>query len=96
MAATARVGKSGQVTIPVEIRKRLGLKPGDTVIWGTGPRGEMTVTPVRYAFEDVCGIVPALETEKNLMTIIDESLEEWGEAKVHEYEDLGIAIQLEA
>jgi predicted nucleic acid-binding protein len=30
MAVTARISKSGQVTIPAETREKLGLKPGDT------------------------------------------------------------------
>ena len=89
MAVTARISKSGQVTIPAEIREKLGVNPGDTVVWGTGKHGEATVTPIRHTFEDLCGIVPALDTDKDLLTIIDETLEEGGEEKGREFEDLG-------
>lgn len=30
---TARVTSKGQITIPVRVRRRLGLKPGDTIIF---------------------------------------------------------------
>lgn len=30
---TAKVTSKGQITIPVRVRRRLGLKPGDTIIF---------------------------------------------------------------
>jgi antitoxin PrlF len=88
MAVTARISKSGQVTIPADIRERLGLKPGDTVIWGEGPGGEVTVRPVKYTFNELRGIVPGLEIDKDLTEIIEEAREEWGEKKVGEHEEI--------
>lgn len=75
--------------MPAEIREKLRLKPGDTVIWGEGPHGEATVRPVKYTFEELRGIVPAIDTDQDLLTIMDEALEEWREYKVREFEELG-------
>jgi antitoxin PrlF len=33
--ATAKVTSKGQITVPVEIRKRLGVQPGDTLVFET-------------------------------------------------------------
>lgn len=38
--ATAAVTSKGQITIPVEVRKKLGLKPGDRVRFIEGENGE--------------------------------------------------------
>lgn len=45
----ARVSKSGQVTIPVEIRKELGLEPGDTVVYNRGEDGRFFFRKPRSA-----------------------------------------------
>ncbi|HHV42903.1 MAG TPA: AbrB/MazE/SpoVT family DNA-binding domain-containing protein [Clostridiaceae bacterium] len=39
----AKVSSNGQVTIPKEVRRELGLKPGDKVLFLTNERGEMTI-----------------------------------------------------
>jgi bifunctional DNA-binding transcriptional regulator/antitoxin component of YhaV-PrlF toxin-antitoxin module len=94
MAVTARISKSGQVTIPAEIRERLGLKPGDTVVWGQGSSGEATVRAVKYTFEDLRGVVPGLDTDRDLSEIIGEARNEWGEKKVREYEEIRTSSSL--
>ena len=38
--ATAAVTSKGQITIPVEVRKKLGIKPGDRVRFIEGEHGE--------------------------------------------------------
>jgi AbrB family looped-hinge helix DNA binding protein len=88
MAAKARISKSGQVTIPAEIRAKLGLKPGDTVIWGVGDSNIATVRSVKYSFEELRGVVPGLDSDKNMSDIIEEAREEWGEQKAREYEEI--------
>ena len=44
----AKVTSKGQITIPLEIRKRLGIRRGDRVEFDTGKR-EMVIRPARQA-----------------------------------------------
>ena len=43
--ATAGVTSKGQITIPAEVRKKLGLKPGDRVRFIEGENGEYILRP---------------------------------------------------
>lgn len=58
MAATSTISSKGQVTVPVEVRRRLGVEPGDQVEFVFD--GQQTVLrPVRAAgnpFEKWIGI----------------------------------------
>jgi AbrB family looped-hinge helix DNA binding protein len=57
------VSPKGQVTLPAEIRKLLGVKPKDKVAFQV-EGGQVTITPVRYTLESVMGSVePATRTE---------------------------------
>lgn len=89
MAITARISKSGQVTIPAEIRKNLGVEPGDIVLWRMDDEGKVNVERVKYSFEELRGIAKLREPDKDLMTVIDEAMDEWGKAKDQEFEELG-------
>jgi AbrB family looped-hinge helix DNA binding protein len=42
---TAAVTSKGQITIPAEVRKKLGLKPGDRVRFIEGENGEYIFRP---------------------------------------------------
>ena len=88
MAVTARLSKSGQLTMPAEIRESLGVKPGDTVIWQVDEHGSAKVTPVKLTFEQLRGIAGPPRDGKDLMTTIDEAMQEWGKAKLRELEEL--------
>jgi len=85
MAISARISKSGQVTIPAEIREKLGVKPGDVVLWRVDDDGKIEVERVKYTFEELRGIAPLLENDKDLQTVIDQAMDEWGESKVREF-----------
>lgn len=39
----AKVTSKGQITIPVDIRQTLGVKPGDKLVFKRGPGGEMLI-----------------------------------------------------
>jgi len=52
MLDVARISVKGQVTIPIEIRKRLGLKDGDKVVF-MEKKGEIVLlNSNRLAFEE--------------------------------------------
>jgi AbrB family looped-hinge helix DNA binding protein len=42
----AKVTAKGQITLPVEVRNALGVKPGEKVIFFEGPDGEFTMRRV--------------------------------------------------
>jgi AbrB family looped-hinge helix DNA binding protein len=46
MPLTTRISKDGRLAIPAEIRRRLGLKPGDTVTLTIQDDGRVLVEPV--------------------------------------------------
>lgn len=40
----AKISANGQITVPVEIRRQLGLKSGDKVLFLQKPNGEIVVS----------------------------------------------------
>jgi AbrB family looped-hinge helix DNA binding protein len=58
-----KVDATGRVLIPAEIRKRLGVKPGDTVTITEGPSSRIVIEPalalLREAQEYFRSIAPA-------------------------------------
>lgn len=61
---TATVTSKGQITIPVEVRKALNLKPGEKVIFFPGENGGFTVRRVG-SIRDLRGCLAGLELPKN-------------------------------
>ncbi len=53
MTLITRVSRDGRTTIPVEIRRRLGLKPGDVVMFTVDESGAVVVEPVNPAVDHV-------------------------------------------
>ena len=52
--AESKVTKQGQISVPVEIRKRLGVAPGSVLEWSEDPAGNITVRRAeRYSSEDI-------------------------------------------
>jgi len=56
--ATAAVTSKGQITIPAEVRKKLGLKPGDRVRFVESENGEFIMKPKTGSIMDLEGCVP--------------------------------------
>jgi AbrB family looped-hinge helix DNA binding protein len=55
--ATAAVTSKGQITIPAEVRKKLGIKPGDRVRFVEGENGEYIFRPKIGSIMDLEGCV---------------------------------------
>jgi AbrB family looped-hinge helix DNA binding protein len=55
----ARITSKGQLTIPVEIRRRYGLDTGDEVEFISEERGAYLVPLKRRKLTDLYGILPA-------------------------------------
>ncbi len=45
----SRLTRKSQITVPSEVRQRLGLKPGDTGIWILRDEEAVLMSPARYA-----------------------------------------------
>jgi len=52
MLDVAKISVKGQVTIPVEIRKKLSLKNGDKVVFMEKSGEIVLMNPNRFAFEE--------------------------------------------
>lgn len=51
--AQSRLTSQGQVSIPAEIRRRLGLGPGSVIEWDETQDGIVVRRAGRYSFEDM-------------------------------------------
>ncbi len=57
---SSKMSSKGQVTVPIEIRRRLGLRAGDSLVFVAEPN-RTVVKPVRKglrSFSDYAGILP--------------------------------------
>ena len=52
-AVEATVTSKGQVTLPRELRKRLGIQRGSRIRFSVSARGAVRVEPVLYDLEDL-------------------------------------------
>lgn len=74
------VTEKGQVTIPAEVRRTLGIHRGEKVIFLI-EGGDVRLKPVRFTLETVFGSVPALPSRDTVDfdEQIDEAMEEEAE-----------------
>jgi len=74
----AKVTTKGQVTIPIAIRKRLGVKNGDKLLFVDRPEGVFMVNPTMMALEKIGRAFESeaerlgLETEDDVVAMIKE------------------------
>lgn len=47
MAMTAKITSKGQITVPHQVRRTLGVGAGDRILFEARANGEMRVIPVR-------------------------------------------------
>ena len=72
----AKVTTKGQVTIPVAIRKKLGIKEGDKLLFVDRPDGVVILNPTMMAFERIGSAFEGeaerlgLETEEDVVAMI--------------------------
>ena len=68
MAASSTISSKGQITVPLEIRDRLGLKAGDRVEFVVD-RGQTILRPSRSRenpFEKYIGSLPAFQNKRQI------------------------------
>ncbi len=57
------VTSKGQVTLPADVRRRLGIDAPGKIAFVLEPNGTVMLRPVRSTWESVKGSVPALPNE---------------------------------
>jgi len=60
MATLSTVTSKGQVTIPIEIRRYMGLEPSDRVTFVVTEAGDVVLRSARSTIERLRGIVSAI------------------------------------
>lgn len=75
----AKVSANGQITVPVEIRRRLGLKSGDKILFMQKQDGEIVISnasaqAIRNAQAAFSGAAEALgvQNEEDIQNLVDE------------------------
>jgi AbrB family looped-hinge helix DNA binding protein len=60
--ATVKIGRRGQMTLPRDVRRQLGIKEGDTI--ALIPRGDHAILrPITHTLLDLRGSVPVSEIQ---------------------------------
>ncbi len=80
------VQTKGQVTIPVEIRRLLGVKPGDKVVFRV-VKGVVELQPVTMTLEQTFGAVSPQERPEDFSTLREVAIEEHAQKVVEEMKD---------
>lgn len=75
----AKISASGQITVPVEIRRQLGLKSGDKILFLQNQNGEIVISnasaaALRKAQTAFTGAAEAMRVsnEDDIQTLVDE------------------------
>jgi AbrB family looped-hinge helix DNA binding protein len=53
LVATSKVTNQGQISVPAEVRKDLGIRAGTELIWDRNENGDYTVRPKRLTLADL-------------------------------------------
>lgn len=75
----AKVSANGQITVPAEIRRLLGIKSGDKILFFQNPNGEVVINnasaqaiyKAQKAFEGVAEQM-GVENEDDVQALVDE------------------------
>lgn len=67
-----------QVTVPKEIRQRLGLGPGVLVRFSMDAHGNVTISRAAPCLEEGYGAVPPLSRPEDFQRLHDEAIEDRG------------------
>jgi antitoxin PrlF len=74
---TAKISSKNQITVPAEVRRRLGIGASDTIAFYFTHSGAIEVQKPRFDLESIIGSVPALPGESlDLEREIEEATEE--------------------
>jgi antitoxin PrlF len=57
LVAISKVTSQGQISVPAEVRKELGIRPGTELVWDRMENGAYMVRPKRATLADVHAIL---------------------------------------
>ena len=72
---TATITSKGQVTIPLSVRDRLGLKSGDQIDFVLESKGRVTLKSTRVPFETLRGILKNTRRKPVSVRQMDQAIE---------------------
>lgn len=58
LISSAKVTSKGQITLPADVRKDLGIKPGDRIDFRRGTDGGIALVARTHRLEDLKGMLP--------------------------------------
>jgi AbrB family looped-hinge helix DNA binding protein len=56
----AKISSKNQVTLPADVRRRLGIGASDTISFVLSDDGTVELRPPRYTLDSIIGSIPAL------------------------------------
>ena len=62
IAGTGKLSKSGQVSVPADVRKELGAEPGDRLLFSRNKNGEFNISK-QLTVDEVAGILGPADPE---------------------------------
>ena len=85
---TARISSKNQITVPAEVRRRLGVGASDRIAFFFTERGTVEVQKPRFDLESVIASVPALpgeslDFEREIEEATAEEMQRVMERKMH-------------
>jgi bifunctional DNA-binding transcriptional regulator/antitoxin component of YhaV-PrlF toxin-antitoxin module len=77
MEIIVTIGSKNRVTLPIEVRRRLGVDPSDEIAFVLGEGKSVGLRKLRFDLESILGSIPALPGESlDLEREIEEATEE--------------------
>lgn len=84
LTSISKISSKGQVVIPLEIRKMLGIEEGDTIRFIIDESGETKIEVVKKrAILDLFGVAKPKRDTSDFKKVLDDSLEERTEQKMN-------------
>lgn len=82
----ATITGRGQVTVPAEVRRVLGVKPRDKIAFAIKGR-QVRLLPAKFTLESAYGSVTPRTTPEDFKKMIREAMDEHAHEVVHEMGD---------
>lgn len=79
--AESKITTQGQVTVPAEVRRRLGLAPGSVLEWTEVDGAVVVRRAAKYSFADIHAVLFDTPPARSTPTEIDEGIRARARAK---------------